>query len=59
MINLYEVMIEMIVNELPKFIPPRKGYDALIGILNWIMPLDINRSLITLIDTIYIKVCMS
>jgi hypothetical protein len=57
--NLYEVLIEILLNELPTFIPPRKGYDAIMGIFNWIMPLDINRSLVTLIDTFYKKVCMS
>ncbi len=57
--NLYEVLIEILVNELPTFIPPRKGYDAIMGMFNWIMPLDINRSLVTLIDTFYKKVCMS
>jgi hypothetical protein len=48
----------MMVDELPTFIPPRRGYDAIIGMLNWIMPLDLNRSLIASIDTFYKRICL-
>jgi hypothetical protein len=56
--QLYEELIKMMVNELPTFVPPRRGYDAIIGMFNWVMPLDLNRSLVASIDTFYKKICI-
>jgi hypothetical protein len=43
-------------NELPNSVPPQRGYEALIGMLNWVMPFDIERTLTVLIDTFYSRV---
>lgn len=36
--------------------PPRRGYEALIGMFNWVMPLDMERTLRVLFDTFYTRV---
>lgn len=50
-------MIDIAQNELPNSVPPQRGYEALIGMLNWVMPLDLERALQVLVDTFYNKVC--
>lgn len=55
--HLYEILIEIVQNELPHSVPPQKGYETLIGMLNWVMPLDIERTLAVLVDTFYTTVC--
>lgn len=54
--DLYEILIDLLQNELPHSVPPQRGYEALIGMLNWVMPLDLERTLKVLIDTFYCKV---
>lgn len=54
--DLYEILIDIVQNELPNSVPPQRGYEALIGMLNWVMPLDMERTLRVLIDTFYSKV---
>jgi hypothetical protein len=53
---LYEILIDIVQNELPNSLPPQRGYEALIGMLHWVMPLDMERTLIVLFDTFYSKV---
>lgn len=53
--NLYEILINIIQTDLPYNVPPQKGYEALIGMLNWVMPFDIEKTLKILIDTFYSK----
>ena len=54
--DLYEILIDIVQSELPHSVPPQRGYEALIGMLNWVMPLDMERTLRVLIDTFYTKV---
>jgi hypothetical protein len=54
--DLYEILIELVQDELPHSVPPRRGYEALIGMFNWVMPLDIERTLRVLFDTFYTRV---
>lgn len=54
--DLYEILIDIVQNELPHSVPPQRGYEALIGMLNWVMPLDMERALRVLVDTFYTKV---
>lgn len=56
--DLFEILIAMVQNELAVTIPPRRGYEAIIGMLNWVLPLDAERSLKVLMDTLYTKVCL-
>ena len=49
-------MIDIVQSELPHSVPPQRGYEALIGMFNWVMPLDMERSLRVLFDTFYSKV---
>jgi len=55
--DLYEILIDIVQNVLPNSVPPQRGYEALIGMLNWVMPLDLERALRVLVDTFYSKVC--
>jgi hypothetical protein len=55
--DLYEILISIVENELPHRVPPQRGYEALIGLLNWVMPLDVERTLGVLLNTFYSKVC--
>jgi len=41
---------------LPATIPEKKGYEALIGMLNWVLPLDYSNSLKVLLESLYTKV---
>lgn len=54
--DLYEILIDIVQNELPQSVPPQRGYEALVGMLNWVMPLDMERTLRALIATFYSKV---
>jgi len=49
-------LIDIVQSELPHSVPPQRGYEALIGMLNWVMPLDMERTLRVLFDTFYSKV---
>lgn len=53
---LYEILIDILQNVLPNTVPPQRGYEALIGMLHWAMPLDMERTLRVLMDTFYSKV---
>jgi hypothetical protein len=55
--DLYEILIDIVQSELPHSVPPQRGYEALIGMLNWVMPLDLERALRVLVGTFYSKVC--
>jgi hypothetical protein len=55
--DLYEVLIDKVQGELPHRVPPQRGYEALIGMLNWVMPLDVERALSVLLRTFYSKIC--
>jgi hypothetical protein len=50
-------MIDIVQNELPHKVPPQKGYEALIGMLNWVMVYDVENALSILLETFYSKVC--
>lgn len=54
--DLYEILIDIVQNELPHCVPPQRGYEALVGMFNWVMPLDMERSLAVLVGTFYSKV---
>jgi hypothetical protein len=54
--NLYEILIDIIETELPYNVPSQRGYEALIGMLTWVMPFDTEKTLRVLIDTFYSKV---
>jgi len=51
--DLYEILIDIVQNELPQSVPPQRGYEALVGMFNWVMPLDMERSLTVLVGTFY------
>jgi hypothetical protein len=55
--DLYEIMIDLVQRELPHCVPPQRGYEALVGMLHWVMPLDLERALGVLLDTFYSTVC--
>jgi hypothetical protein len=55
--DLYEILIDIVQSELPHSVPPQRGYEALIGMLNWVMPLDLERALRVLVGTFYSQVC--
>jgi hypothetical protein len=56
--DLFEILIVMVQSELAVSMPPRRGYEAIIGMLNWVLPLDVERSMKVLLDTLYTKVCL-
>ena len=48
----------MVQSELAVSMPPRRGYEAIIGMLNWVLPLYVERSMKVLLDTVFTKVCL-
>ena len=54
-LNLYEILIQL-VERLPETYTPVKGYEAIIGMLKWALPLDYQRTLDVLLDVFYRKV---
>lgn len=54
--GLYDILIDLLQNLLPITVPPQRGYEALMGMLHWVMPLDMERTLRVLTDTFYSKV---
>jgi len=55
--DLYEILLDIVQGVLPHSVPPQRGYEALIGMFHWVMPLDLRRALRVLVDTFYSKVC--
>jgi hypothetical protein len=55
--DLYEILIDIVQSVLPHSVPPQRGYEAIIGMLNWVMPLDVDRALRVLLSTFYKTVC--
>ena len=54
---LFNLLVDLISNQFTKTIPPRNGYDAVIGMMHWAAPLDPHRALQILISTLYDKIC--
>jgi hypothetical protein len=56
--NIYDILIDFVENELPYSIPPQYGYEAIIGMLHWVMPVNAEKTLKVLFETFYSKVTM-
>ena len=56
--KVYEILIELISIEFTRRIPPKNGYDAIVGMMHWAAPLDAQRSLLTLFETLYQRICL-
>lgn len=55
--GLFEILIDMVQGVLPTSVPPQRGYDALMGMLSWAMPLDVELTLSVLLSTLYTTIC--
>lgn len=55
--GLFEILIDLVQTTLPAHIPPQKGYEAIIGMLGWALPLDAERTLRVLYSTLYNTIC--
>lgn len=55
--KIYEIIVELVSIDFTRTIPPRNGYEAIIGMMHWVAPLDINRSLADLASTLYQRIC--
>jgi hypothetical protein len=55
--DLFEILIDFVQTVLPHTVPPQRGYEALIGMLSWAMPLNAERALEVLITTLYKTIC--
>lgn len=49
--NLYDIMLAE-VKQMPSYTIGFSGYQALISLLNWVLPLDTNKTLTTLVETL-------
>lgn len=55
--DIFEISISFVESVLPHSVPPVRGYEALIGMLSWAMPLDIFCALEVLMRTLYTTIC--
>lgn len=56
--KVYDILIELMSLEFTKKIPPKNGYDAIIGMMHWAAPFDAQQSLGTLFETLYQRICL-
>lgn len=55
--EIFEISINFVESVLPHAVPPARGYEAVIGMLSWAMPLDITSALEVMMRTLYLTVC--
>lgn len=51
--DLYDILLDQLTNDLVFSIPHQKGFETIIGLLNWVMPLDSERSVQVLLKCLY------
>lgn len=55
--GLFEILVDILQSVLPHNVPPQRGYEALVGMLSWALPLDVEQALGVLYSTLYRTIC--